>query len=173
MKEENLIGNSKVATDFLGNVWHYDCMGCSIEKGNVKIPGGVIYKGKYSNLGADPEVPIPGFLILSSRRHVNSFSEMTKEEREEVSNIIYHTEKALKELGIAEKVSIVQEEVSRHFHVWIFPNYPWMLEKFGKGISYFNDIASYAIENANEETIKEIMEVVEKVKKYFSEVKIN
>ena len=42
MNDNNLIGNSKVAIDFLGNEWHYDCMGCAIARGDIKIPGGTI-----------------------------------------------------------------------------------------------------------------------------------
>ena len=32
MIDNNLIGNSKTAIDFLGNEWHYDCMGCNINE---------------------------------------------------------------------------------------------------------------------------------------------
>lgn len=62
MNDNKLIENFKVATDFLGNEWHYDCMGCAITRGDVKIPGGAIYDGEFLMLGADPEVPIPGEL---------------------------------------------------------------------------------------------------------------
>ena len=84
MNDNNLLENSKVAIDFLGNEWHYDCMGCAIARGKIKIPGGIIYNGKFLILGADPEVPIPGFLVISFKRHINSFSQTTKEERIEI-----------------------------------------------------------------------------------------
>lgn len=173
MNDNNFAGNSKSAIDFLGNEWKYDCMGCAISKGKIKIPGGVIYEGKYTILGADPEIPIPGFLIVNIKRHVNSFSELNKEERNEIGDVITYAEKALKELNIVKEVTLVQEERSKHLHIWIFPNYTWMTERFGKGITYLRDISKYAQRNASEEDIKEVLNVVGKIKQYFEEHNIN
>ena len=173
MNDNNFSGNSKTAVDFLGNRWNYDCMGCAISRGEIKIPGGIIYEGKYTILGADPEIPIPGFLIVNIKKHVNSFSELNKEERNEIGDVIAYAEKALKELNIVQEVTLVQEERSKHMHIWIFPNYTWMNEKFGKGITYLRDISEYAQKNANEEVIKEVLNVIEKVREYFQKQNIN
>ena len=35
MEDENFAGNAKSATDFLGNEWHFDCMGCAIVNGDT------------------------------------------------------------------------------------------------------------------------------------------
>ena len=70
MNDNNLAGNSRCAIDFLGNEWKYECIGCAISSGEIKIPGGIIYEGKYTILGADPEIPIPGFLIVNVKRHM-------------------------------------------------------------------------------------------------------
>ncbi len=170
MKEENLAGNSKSAIDFLGNKLDFDCMGCAISRGNIAIPGGIIYEGNCAMLGADPEIPIPGFLIVNVKRHVNSISELNEEERHEVIDVIAIAEKALKELNITKEVTIVQEERSKHLHVWIFPNYDWMTEKFGKGIKYLRDISEYARQNVTEDTIQETLSVVGKIRDYFSNI---
>ena len=173
MNDNNLIGNSKVTLDFLGNEWHYECIGCAIAREDIKIPGGPIYNGEFLILGADPEVPIPGFLVITFKRHINSFSQTTKEERKEIGNVILFAEKALKELNITNEITLVQEERSKHFHIWIFPNYPWMIEKFGKGVSYLRDISSYAQDNIIEDKIKEVLAVIKKVKEYFDNYYIN
>lgn len=173
MKDENFVGNSKTAVDFLGNKWNYECMGCAISNKEITIPGGIIFEGNYTILGADPEVPIPGFLIVNVKRHVNSFSQLSKEERHEVVDVISHAEKALRELNITKEVTIVQEERSKHIHIWIFPNYSWMTEKFGKGIKYLRDISEYAQKNVTENNIKEILNIIEEVRKYFQEHNIN
>lgn len=173
MNDNNFAGNSKKATDFLGNEWTYDCMGCSIARGEIKIPGGIIYEGNYTILASDPEIPIPGFLIVNIKRHINSFSELSKEERNEVGNVITYAEKALKELNIVNEVTLVQEERSKHLHIWIFPNYNWMTEKFGKGITYLREISEYAQRTVNDEKIKEVLDVSQKVRKYFAEHNIN
>ena len=67
----------------------------------------------------------------------------------------------------------MQEERSKHFHIWIFPNYPWMTEKFGKGVSYLRDISAYSQENVNKDKIKEVLKVIREVKEYFDEHDIN
>ena len=174
MNNNNFTNNKKKsAVDFLGNVWNYDCMGCAISRGEIKIPGGSIYEGKYIILGADPEIPIPGFFVITTKRHINSFSELNKEERVEIGNIIFYAEKALKELNIVKEITLVQEERSKHFHIWIFPNYNWMNEKFGKGITYLRAISQYARENINEDGIKEVLNVIEKTRKYFNKYNIH
>lgn len=158
--------------DYLGNEWNVDCIGCAISRGDIKIPGGIIYDGKYTILGPDPEIPIPGFLIINVKRHVNSFSELSKEERNEISNVIFYAEKTLKKLKVKE-ITLLQEERSKHFHIWIFPHYTWMTEKFGRGVTYLRDISKYARENATEDTIKEVLEVIEKVREYIKQNIIN
>lgn len=173
MNDNNFAVNSKSAVDFLGNVWNYDCMGCAIARGEIKMPGGIIYEGNCTILASDPEIPIPGFLVVNFKRHINSFSELTKEERNEVGNVIAYAEKALKELNITKEITLVQEERSKHFHIWIFPNYDWMTEKFGKGITYLRQISEYAQKNANNEIITEVLNVGEKVRKYFEKHDIN
>lgn len=173
MNDSNFAGNSKSTIDFLGKEWKYDCTGCAISNGKMEIPGGIIYEGKYTILGADPEIPIPGFLIITLKRHVNSFSELNKQERNEVGDVIAYTEKALKELNIVKEVTLLQEERSKHLHIWIFPNYTWMTEKFGKGVIYIRDISEYAQKNANKSDIKEVLNVVERIRKYFEKHDIN
>jgi len=108
--------------DILGNEIKSECVGCAIVRGEVKLPGGIIYDGKSIILAADPEIPIPGFLIISSKRHIQSFAELTVDERAEIGNTIAIAERAIKDLKIAETVTLVQEECSKHFHIWIFPN---------------------------------------------------
>ena len=159
----------KSCIDILGNKWNYNCMGCSVSAGEIELPGGLIYNGNFVFLGQDPEVPIPGFLIVNVRRHVRSFSELSKEERIEIGNVIACAENALKTLGTIDNFTLVQEERSQHLHIWIFPNYTWMNEKFGKGITYLRDINDYCCSNMTQENVDEVLEVVPKVKKYFKE----
>lgn len=158
----------RTETDFLGNEMTFDCMGCGITSGKLTVPGGIIYKGNAAILAADPEVPIPGFLVVNVVRHVRSLSELSGAERHEVVDIIAAAERALKTLGISE-VTLVQEERSSHFHIWIFPNYDWMLEQFGKGVSYLRDIMHYAEEHADDMVRQEVLAAIEKVRDYFKE----
>ena len=48
-----------------------------------------------------------------------------------------------------------------------------MNEKFGKGITYLITISEYAQKNINEDGIKEVLNVIEKTRKYFNKYNIN
>ncbi len=168
-KGDNGMGKIK---DFLGNEWTFDCLGCAIANRKIEIPGGVIYNGKAVFLGADPEVPIPGFLIISSKRHVTSFSQFTKEERFEIGEVLFYAEKALKDLKLTDELTIVQEERSGHFHIWVFPKYDWMVEKFGQGISYLRAISKYAKEHVTDAEKENVVKIAEDVRRYFADCPI-
>ena len=153
--------------DFFGNEINCDCIGCAIAKESLLLPGGIIYDGKSIILGADPEIPIPGFLVITSKRHMSSFSELSREERIEIGDVLVEAEKAIKELGISDEITLVQEERSSHFHIWIFPTYNWMIEKFGRGISKLRDISAYARENATEAERAAVIEAAGQIREYF------
>lgn len=168
MNAENLIGNAKQMTDFLGNTYSYECLGCEISNKNIIPPGGFIYEDDTFLLASDPEVPITGFLIVNVKRHINSIVDLTTDEQHKLIEIISKSIKILKDLNICKEVTIIQEERSKHLHVWILPSQDWMIEKFGKGVSYARDICKYAQENVTEEKIQEILETIEKIKTYFN-----
>ncbi|MBO4855582.1 HIT family protein [Candidatus Saccharibacteria bacterium] len=173
MDKDQLAGNSDQATDFLGNTQSFDCMGCAIANRKIEAPGGLIYEGDHAVIAGDPEVPIPGFLIVNAKRHIRSFSELDSAERHEVIDIVACAEKALRELGVADEVTVVQEERSKHLHVWVFPYHDWMSEQFGKGIKYLRDITEYARAHAEPSVLDETMATIEKVRKYFTEHQIS
>ncbi len=154
--------------DILGNEIKSECVGCAIVKGEIQLPGGVIYDGKSIILAADPEIPIPGFLIITSKRHIQSFSELSSEERAEIGDTIVLAERALQDLKIAETVTLVQEERSKHFHIWIFPNQEWMQEKFGYCLQCLREINSYARENKTDEDVRKVISVAEEIKEYMN-----
>ena len=143
------------------------CYGCRIIKGEKELPGGVIHDGKAAILAADPDVPVPGFLIITAKRHIRAFSELTKEERIEIGSILYCAEKALKELHIVNEITLVQEERSEHFHIWLFPMYDWMIERFGTGIRYLRDISEYAKKHADKNAWKTVSDTAERIKAAF------
>ena len=87
-QDANLIGNSKQMTDFLGNSYSYNCLGCEISMKNIVPPGGVIYEDETFLLAADPEVPLNGFLIVNVKKHINSMTELTVSEQHKMIEII-------------------------------------------------------------------------------------
>jgi len=170
MKDLNLVGNAKEAIDFLGNHYTFNCMGCAMINHEIIPPGGFIYETNSFYLIQDPEVPIKGFLIINSKKHLKSITEFTKEERMELIELTNIAIKALKDLGITDEVTIIREERSFHFHLWIFPTHTWMNKKFGKGITYIRDIFSYAIDNASKKDIEETLRTIKIVRDYVNKV---
>ena len=164
---DNIISsNLNNVTDFLGNTWYFECMGCAMGNNELDIPGGIIYERDGVYVCQDPAIPIIGFLTINIRKHIKSIIDLTEEERKLIDKVLVMTIKALKELHITDEVSIVQEERAPHFHIWIFPNHDWMDEKFGKGTHYFRDIMKYAKENATVDDKKKILDSVSELRKY-------
>ena len=111
-----------------------------------------------------------GFIIIATKRHVNSIADLNIIERHELIDYIARIIEALKELNIVHEVTIVQEERSKHLHVWIFPCHKKYKEMFGKGVGAIKDICKYAKSNASDEDIQQCLNTVQKLKEYFKEV---
>ena len=145
------------------------CIGCSIYDGSLVPFGGVIYETENFSLAQDAEVLLDGFLIIQSKKHIKSIAEISEEENLELASLIYKIRKAIKDLNICDEIIFVQEETARHFHIWLFPEYDWIKEKFGKGIKYLRDINEYIKENVTEDDKKKVLDTIEKLKRYFKE----
>ena len=117
--------------DFLGNEWEIDCMGCAVANGTMSVPGGILQKTQYFCVHQDPLIPLPGFLVIASLRHIRSISEMETSEFEELSHLIKTTHHAIKEATKIEYLTLVQEESSIHFHLWFFPWTQNVIEQYG------------------------------------------
>jgi diadenosine tetraphosphate (Ap4A) HIT family hydrolase len=117
--------------DFLGNEWNLDCMGCAVANQTMPVPGGILRKTQYFCVHQDPLIPLPGFLVIASLRHIRSISEMDSLEYEELSYLIRSIHHAIKEAVRIEYLTIVQEESSIHFHLWFFPWTRDVIEQYG------------------------------------------
>ncbi len=118
--------------DFLGNDWDISCMGCAVVDGSMSVPGGYIQKTQYFCVHQDPLIPLPGFLVIASLRHIRSISEMQDAEYNELSHLIKTIHHAIKEVTKIEHLTMVQEESSVHFHLWFFPWTHEVIERYGQ-----------------------------------------
>ena len=152
--------------DFLGNEWNIDCMGCAISDGSMLVPGGFILKAQYFCVHQDPLIPLPGFLVIASLRHIRSIAGMDELEYEEFSKLVRTTQHTIKEVSRVEYLTIVQEESSIHFHLWFFPWKKDIIEQYGQpSLTKIRGIMSdYRDRQVSEKEWGELENSIEKIK---------
>jgi len=152
--------------DFLGNEWDIDCIGCAISNQSMSVPGGFIQKTNHFCVHQDPLIPLPGFLVIASLRHIQSISEMHELEYDEFSALVKTTHHAIKEATKIENLTVVQEESSIHFHLWFFPWTQTVIEKFGRPeLTKIREImAEYKQQSVTETEWGELRKSIEKIK---------
>ena len=153
--------------DLLGNEIEFECLGCDIANHKLIPPGGYVYEDDFINVSADPEIPIPGFMVLGIKKHVRTMNELSKEERHRIIDILNLTIENIKECEIANKVLVIQEERSRHFHIWIVPIHEWMKE-YGESVKNIDKIIEHSKEIFNEKIKEELLEDVDKLREAFN-----
>jgi diadenosine tetraphosphate (Ap4A) HIT family hydrolase len=154
--------------DIHSNKKQIDCLGCARERG--EIGSGSILRTDHFDAHQDYEIPIPGFVIISSKRHLKSVDEFSDKEQADFIKTLSRVRKAMRTaLGI-ESVYLVQEEdTSHHFHIWLFPRYEWMMP-FGRKIQSVRPIMEHAREHMKtHEVLKSVDEAVEKMKEMLHE----
>jgi diadenosine tetraphosphate (Ap4A) HIT family hydrolase len=158
----------KNIVDLTGKTKKIVCLGCDREKGLIDL--GDIVKSEYFDAHQDYEIPIPGFVIVSSRRHIQSIDEFTEDEQRDFIKFLCRLRSAQRKVLGIEVIYIVQEEdTSHHFHVWMFPRFDWMEEKFGRKIQSVRPIMEYARENMKtDDNIQEVETATQKLKQFFS-----
>lgn len=124
------------------------CLGCEIAGGERVPPGGMIFETEHFLLHQDPDVPLPGFLIIATKRHVQSILQLSRAEAVELAGLVYDARAALWQEDILD-VTLVQEERSGHFHLWLFPRYAWMNKLFPASLSSIRAVMAYVKEHRN------------------------
>ena len=152
--------------DLLGNEIEFECLGCDVARHKLIPPGGYVYEDDFINVSADPEIPIPGFMVLGIKKHVRTMNELSKEERYRIIDILNLTIENIKKCGIANRVLVIQEERSRHFHIWIVPVHEWMKE-YGESVKNIDKIINHSKEIFDENIKNELLNDVLKLKKAF------
>jgi diadenosine tetraphosphate (Ap4A) HIT family hydrolase len=140
------------------------CISCSLQNGTLKTVGGIIASTRYFEARQDYAVPIPGFVIIASKRHIKSMDDFVAEEKNDFIEFLYFLRKKMREQLKIETVYLVQEEDSSHFHFWLFPQYTWM-QQFGSGIKSVQATMQWAKEHLhtkeNLETVKAAVEILQ------------
>ena len=152
-------------TDILNNYFEVECIGCALANKRLVPIGGIIKETENFILVQDIEVPIKGFLIISSKRHIKSVTQLSKSQAVEFFELCCDARIALSSFEDIVECSLIQEERSGHFHLWIFPRYEWMNGLFENSLPSIRQIMKYAEKNMKtEENIKEIESCIERIK---------
>jgi len=146
-----------------------DCMGCAKAEDvtNKNINPGEIIKTKNFDISQDFELPINGFIVIGSLRHVQSINEMTCQEKQELITLIDVLLSTLKKLNVCKQYNVIWEEKDNcHFHVWLMPRHSYLREATGRNITKaIGDVFDFAKNNLRtEENISEIYNTIEKLK---------
>jgi diadenosine tetraphosphate (Ap4A) HIT family hydrolase len=147
-------------------VFDIDCIGCSLANKTIVPYGSIIYESKYFIVSQDFEIPIPAFLVMSSKRHISSIADFSPDEFNDFSQLLIKTRKALKQIMPNTKITIIQKEDRPHFHLWFFPKFSWM-DFFGNKLSGISEILEYSRKNLKTKTtLKEILDYNLKIKNF-------
>ena len=153
--------------DISGKEQEVKCIGCAIQKKEVELPIERIGETRNFVLEQDFEYPIGGFLILASKRHIQSVLEFNEGEKSEFLDFLIKSRKIMKDVLGIKKITIVQEEGSQdsHFHVWLFPWLDWM-KPHGSKLQGIKNLMKYAKENFSDK------KHLDKIKKIGKELKL-
>ena len=148
------------------------CPSCAFSRHEFSLPCDLVYEDESFIISQDWELPIPGFLVIAPKRHIENFSELKDNERNKIFELINSTINVLKENKVCNFFNVIfEEKPNYHFHIWIMPRMEWM-KQFGttKNIGLIFD---YAIKNMKTEKIfKEIKNINEIVKNKLKDLQI-
>jgi diadenosine tetraphosphate (Ap4A) HIT family hydrolase len=143
-----------------------ECVGCAIAAKVIEPPGSLILETKNFVLHQDPVIPIKGFLIIASKKHISSIAQLSFEEARELFDLVYRARIAMSCIPGIQNVTIIQEERSSHLHIWLFPRYEWMNRQFDNSLTSVREITKLARkEHQTDENNKEVLAAVELIKR--------
>jgi len=119
-------------TTITGAAMAGSCIGCEIASGSYAGYAGTIYESDRFHAHQDVEIALPGFIVVSTMRHIASIADFSDAEIEENAKLAVAIRRAQRECGFGNVYLFQNEDTADHFHTWMFPVYPWMLA-FEKG----------------------------------------
>ncbi|MFP3323187.1 diadenosine tetraphosphate hydrolase [Planococcus sp. SIMBA_160] len=134
-----------------GEAVEVECLSCALVNGVIEPEGGVVVETEHFHAHQDVAYPIPGLIILASKRHLKSLDELTEAERLDYITILSKIRKAQREvLGIESVYYFYNEDTTHHFHTWMVPRYEWMYE-FGRSVESVRPVLLHARNEMNDE----------------------
>lgn len=134
-----------------GETVEVGCLSCALVNGLIEPEGGVVMETEHFHAHQDVAYPIPGLIILASKRHLKSLDELTEEERIDYITVLAEIRKAQRNvLGIESVYYFYNEDTTHHFHTWMVPRYDWMYA-FGRSVESVRPALLHARNEMNDE----------------------
>lgn len=145
-----------------GQTVEVECLSCAVTSGLIEPDGGTVVETDYFHAHQDVAYPIPGLMILASKRHIKCFDELNEEEKVDYIHILTNIRKAQRDvLGIEYVYYFYNEDTTHHFHTWMVPRYEWMYE-FGRSVESIRPVLLHARNEMNdEENVQKVMIAIE------------
>lgn len=124
------------------------CLSCEVVSGRREVPGGAIYETACFHAHQDIAYPIPGCVIVASKRHFKFLVEMNEQETATFILTVKAIRKAQADIGIEAVYYFYNEDTRHHFNFWMVPRYSWMA-RFGKSVESVRPAMIYARDNLN------------------------
>ena len=101
------------------------CLGCAIVRGHTRPVGGVIARAPGLVLhGVVGPSPVPGWVVLSSERHVRAWYDLDEPAARELGPFAARVMRAQREvLGAEHAYAFAIGDVLRHFHLHLVPRF--------------------------------------------------
>lgn len=152
----------KKIIDYEGTPKQVSCIGCHLKRNKKDL----IFETNNFLVMQDFEIPIKGFLVISSKRHIIGVGDFNNDEKLEFIELLSSLRKLLgkvlriKYFDYLYSEKTFESEINpSHFHIALLPNYSWM-----KGMNY-KEILSYAKNNLRtEKNIAQIKKINKKIK---------
>lgn len=144
------------------------CMACQICGQHYQPPGGgILYANDFFFVHQDPLVAIPGFLIVSPRRHIYAVDEMTPLELRALGPTVAMAEKAVRATTDVAYITILQEEkvTEGHLHIWIFPWHDFILQTYPHSLKKIRVITEHYKQDM--QYLEETLAAAEKAGEFF------
>lgn len=155
--------NDEIEYSFYGQIYSNGCPGCNRVEPQ---PSGLdcVYENTHCRVHQDYALPIPGMMVVETKRHVRLISDLTEGEQFDLNEATVKVRAAMLDLGI-DIASLVIEDKSSHIHLWLMPIYEWMKKETNGKTRNFQDIFDYAKTSlTTEANIKEIERVAQELK---------
>ncbi|WP_294472154.1 hypothetical protein [uncultured Ruminococcus sp.] len=109
------------------------CRGCYLEKNTIMLEElNPIWQNKDYIIRQDAECPVPGFYIISARKHINTIGDLSQKQSSDLGIILNRLRISMMNSIDVKRVHIILEEriYEPHLHIWMLPLWKCIMEKY-------------------------------------------